>query len=93
MVWQLHKQTNRKKSLYLGVELGEYVFISLLLVNYRAVQMGGNEFASVILISIFKPNFILGAESWWVVLISREVGKALLLICYWPLVSHCSNIV
>lgn len=80
-------QTNCEKSLYLVAELGEYVFISLLLVNYRIVQMGGNEFASVILISIFKPNFILGAESWWVVLISKDMRKALLLICYWSLLS------
>ena len=72
------QQTNCEKSLYLVAELGEYVFISLLLVNYRIVQMGGNEFASVILISIFKPNFILGAESWWVVLISKDMRK----LCY-----------
>lgn len=44
--------------------------------------MGGTG-TSVILISIFKPNFILGAErAGGVVLISKDMRKALLLICY-----------
>lgn len=76
-----------EKSLYLVAELGEYVFISLLLVNYRIVQMGGNEFAPKDSYFNFKPNFILGAESWWVVLISKDMRKALLLTCYWSLLS------